>query len=188
MNYVNDPASKISFVEALVSPTTSYSYFQFTEAKKYRVKLNMTHGTTTMGLSSHRLLFFDITANQNICDTIAATNGSTNTPTWNIEFEFIPTPGNAYTFVIVPSSVVVTSYSLVQFSLTIEEIIQPSLDRYYFNSGSLQSFKFENQSSGNVSVNLKNTVAEWRMWLDGPNLVFEKFNGLTWDNKSTLFG
>lgn len=134
MNYINDPAGKISFVEALTSPTTSYSYFQFTSAIKYRVWLNMTHGTTTMGLSSHWLVLFDITSNSVVCETISASNGSTNTPMWNIDIEFIPVPGDAYTFAIIPSSIVVTTYSLVQFSLTIEEIVAINNNTVTFNS------------------------------------------------------
>lgn len=53
MNYINDPASKMSFVEAPVSPATAYSYWQFNSAIKYRVRLSMTAAGTTNTAASH---------------------------------------------------------------------------------------------------------------------------------------
>lgn len=106
---------------------------------------------------------------------------------FTLDFEFISGLNHAYTFVISPASQVYSVYAFASFNLFIEEIVSNPLDTYYFNSGSLQSFKFENQNSGNVAVNLKNTTTEWRMRLDGANLVFEHYNGVSWVNKSTLY-
>ena len=134
------------------------------------------------------MVFFDITSNTTLHDTLTQNTTNQNiSMLFNMQFIFTPTIGNGYTFIIAPSVQNFSVYPIQEFDLFIEEVLNPSLDTYYFNSGLLSTFKFENQSSGNVAINLKNTTTEWRLRLDGQNLVFENYNGLTWVNKSTLF-
>ena len=110
------------------------------------------------------MVFFDITSNTTLHDTLTQNTTNQNiSMLFNMQFIFTPTIGNGYTFIIAPSVQNFSVYPIQEFDLFIEEVLNPSLDTYYFNSGSLQSFKFENQSSGNVAVNLKNTNTEWRM-------------------------
>lgn len=164
MDQNNDPSGKISFVNATAT-TTTYSYIQFTEAKQYKLTLLCTSNPMSSGtLSSHRMSFFNITSNSVIHDTLVQNTTTQNTSLiFNMQFIFTPTINNAYTFVISPSVQNFNVYPIQEFDLYIEEVFEQSLDTYYFNSGALQSFKFENQSSGNVAINLKNTITEWRI-------------------------
>ena len=108
---------------------------------------------------------------------------------WNIDIEFIPVPGDAHTFAIIPSSIVVTTYSLVQFSLTIEEIVAINNNTVTFNSNTQQQFTFNNLLSGNTAINLSNSLANWRINLVGTSLQFQRESPLgsnIWVTKSTL--
>lgn len=68
-------------------------------------------------------------------DTLAANSNSfVMCMYWNIDFEFTPTVGHAYTFVISPSAAVYATYALQQFSLTIEEVPQITDGVYYRDS------------------------------------------------------
>lgn len=160
MSYANQ-ATDISFVEATLSPTT-YSYWQFNSVKRYRVTVLAQCAITSNTNASHRLSFFDITSNTVIQDTIQG-NVASSGMVFTMDFEFISGLNNAYTFVITPSAQVYATYAFASFNIFIEEIVSTPLDTYYFNSASLQSFKFENQSAGNVAVNLKNTTTNWRI-------------------------
>lgn len=149
----------------------------------------MTYGTTSATSSTHRLLFFDITANQNICDSSSVTNGSLQQPTWNLDFEFTPIVGNAYTFAISPSAVVISTYAINQFSLTIEEVPQITDGVYYRDSLSESGLTVQNLQNGNSFVGIKNTAASWRIVQNGGALEFQKETtpgSNIWVTKSTL--
>ena len=95
----------------------------------------MTAAGTTNTAASHRLTFFNITANQVEMDTLAAnSNTFIMCMYWSLDFEFIPIVGNAYTFIISPSSAVYSTYALQQFSLTIEEVPEITDGFYYRNA------------------------------------------------------
>lgn len=108
---------------------------------------------------------------------------------FTLDFEFISGLNHAYTFVISPAAAVYSVYAFASFNLFIEEIVSNPLDTYYFNSLSQQSFKFENQQSGSVSINLKNTSSSWRINLNGTALEFQKESlpgSNVWITKSQL--
>ena len=55
-------------------------------------------------LSSHWMVFFDITSNTTLHDTLTQNTTTQNTSMiFNMSFVFTPTIGNSYTFVIAPS-------------------------------------------------------------------------------------
>ena len=121
------------------------------------------------------MVFFDITSNTTLHDTLTQNTTTQNTSMiFNMSFVFTPTIGNSYTFVIAPSVQNFSVYPIQEFDLFIEEVLNPTQDTYYFNSLSQQSFKFENQQSGSVSINLKNTSSSWRINLNGTALEFQK--------------
>ena len=136
------------------------------------------------------MTFFNITANTVIHDTLTQNATTFNQHMiFNMQFIFTPQVGHAYTFIISPSVQNFSVYPIQEFDLVIEEVLNPTLDSYVFDSNSQSTFAFNNLQSGNTAVSLKNSMANWRINLVGTSLQFQQENPLgsgIWVTKSTL--
>ena len=87
--------------------------------------------------------------------------------------------GNLTTFV---------NKSLRSFGLLIQEIVEQSVDTFQFDNNSVQSLKVNNiQNDSALELFNQTSNNKWRMRTNGDNLVFEKWNGVSWVIKGTIF-
>lgn len=89
------------------------------------------------------------------------------------DFEFIPVVGHAYTFSLTQSAIQITTFTMGQFDLTIEEVPQITDGFYYRDSGSPSGLTIQNLSSGSALMGLRNSTASWRIIQNGTALEFQ---------------